>query len=275
MKSPIVGLCRFSFLGKGDWRAWRTDAPDMAALAAGLYAPERLEQRFWTFEHLLLPSLAGQSDPGFHLVVVTSTDLPQPWAARLAGLVARLPQARLLVTAERDMGQALAPVLADLRGAAPGVLQVRIDDDDALSADYIARLAAFARRMEGFGPFAYSRGRGLVLSAYPGQGVQGSTLTQAFHAMGAAAHLTDPGQTIFHFGHFALQTRFPSFLDSRGLGFLALKLRGHDSGSFDATGKPPRGLSPLEPGALDRALRRDFPGIEPETLMRWLGSQAA
>jgi hypothetical protein len=55
--------------------------------------------------------------------------------------------------------------------------------------------------MEGFGPFAYCRGRGLVPTAYLGQGGQGFALTQPFQAMGAAAHLSDPSQTIFHFGH--------------------------------------------------------------------------
>ncbi|WP_435256560.1 glycosyltransferase [Thioclava sp. FR2] len=62
MSIPIIGLCRFSFLGRGDWAAWR-DAPlgeenaKRAELAASLYAPDRVEQRPWTLENLLLPSL--------------------------------------------------------------------------------------------------------------------------------------------------------------------------------------------------------------------------
>lgn len=276
MKSPIIALCRFSFLGKGDWRAFRPDAPppDLEAVAAALYAPQRLEERFWTLEHLLLPSLAGQSEPDFTLALATSTAMPAPWRDRLARLAAPHRWVRVVEAETPDLGAALAPVLADLRGPAPGTIQVRIDDDDALPADYIARLAAFARRMEGFGPFAYSRGRGLVLTAYPGQGLRGFALTQAFHSIGTAVHLTDPDQTIFHYGHFALQTRFPSFLDSRGMGFLALKFAGHDSLAFDATGRPPKGLKPLPEDQIDPLLVQSFPGIDRTALRDWLLARA-
>ena len=50
----VVGVCRFSMLGRGDWKAYRNQ-PDEALdtiyadKAAELFTPERMEARFATF----------------------------------------------------------------------------------------------------------------------------------------------------------------------------------------------------------------------------------
>jgi hypothetical protein len=59
----ILGVCRFSMLGRGDWKAFRNQ-PDEALEAIyatqsrELFMPERLESRLATFEHLTLISEA-------------------------------------------------------------------------------------------------------------------------------------------------------------------------------------------------------------------------
>lgn len=205
--------------------------------------------------------------------MVTSSALPQPDQDRLRDLIAPLPQVRLVVSDADNVSDALVPTLEAIRGSHPALVQFRIDDDDAVSADYIARLADFARRMRGYGPFSYCRPRGLVLSAYAEADPQPFVLDQAFHSMGTAVCLKPQGRTIFNFGHFALQGRFPSFLDNTGHGFLALKLPGHDSDRVDAQGRPPRGLQPISQEDFAAHLARDFPGLDGAALMTWLADQ--
>ncbi|WCR18530.1 glycosyltransferase [Paracoccus alcaliphilus] len=61
----IVGICRFSLLGRGDWKVYQ-GKPDseVEAIAAEqarkLFAPERMEQRLAAFEHLTLAWRTGR-----------------------------------------------------------------------------------------------------------------------------------------------------------------------------------------------------------------------
>lgn len=276
---PIVGICRFSFLGRGDWQAWsavdgQPGAPDdLAAHAAALYDPSRMAQRFWSFEHLLLRAVMSQKDRNFHFVILTSTALPRRDQERLRDLTAGLLNVHLVISDAGTVNEGLLPTLARIRGDAPGLVQFRIDDDDCLSTDFIAKLADFSRRMKGFGPFSYSRSQGLVLTAYSGEAPQHFTLKLPFHSMGAAVYLPASPHTVFSFGHLALQSRFPSFLDGRGTAFLALKLPGHDSQPMDDRGHKPRGLNAISAEDFAAHLARDFSYLDAAALSDWAGAQ--
>lgn len=276
---PIVGICRFSFLGRGDWHAWSAvdgqpgSPDDLAAHAAALYDPSRMAQRFWSFEHLLLRAMMAQTDRDFHFVILTSTAMPRGDQQRLQDLTAGLVNVHLVISDAGTVNEGLLPTLARIRGDAPGLVQFRIDDDDCLCTDFIAKLADFSRRMRGFGPFSYSRSQGLVLTAYSGDAPQHFTLKLPFHSMGAAVYLPASSHTVFSFGHLALQSRFPSFLDGRGTAFLALKLPGHDSQPMDGTGHRPRGLTAISAEAFAAHLARDFSYLDATALSVWAGAQ--
>jgi hypothetical protein len=276
---PIVGICRFSFFGRGDWHAWsavdgKPGAPaDLQAHAARLYAPARMEQRFWSFENLLLRAILSQTDRDFHFIVLTSTVMPQIYLDRLRDLVAGHPKVHLVISDTATVNEGVLPTLAHIRGDAPGLVQFRIDDDDCLSVDYIAKLADYIRRMQGFGPFSYSRSQGLVLTAYSGAAPQYFTLKLPFHSMGTAVYLPSSSQTVFSFGHLALQARFPSFLDGRGTAFLALKLPGHDSQPMDDRGHKPRGMNAITDQEFATHLARDFPYLDAPALVTWASAQ--
>jgi len=87
LRDDIVGICRFSFLGKCDWA--ETTGPDggdpalMARRRAMLYAGERLARRFAAFETLCLPSVRAQADPDFRFWLLTSPEMPREWMERL------------------------------------------------------------------------------------------------------------------------------------------------------------------------------------------------
>ncbi len=136
----IFGYMRFSYLGRSDVKLARHNA-DLEYRKSVLYAPARLEERFYFFEKICLPSLKWQTDKDFRLVIFTSPELPKRYQARLAAAVADTPQIELVydtathMTLAVDAWIARQPVTRDER-----TLHFRLDDDDALSTDFVATL---------------------------------------------------------------------------------------------------------------------------------------
>ncbi|MCE8008935.1 glycosyltransferase [Aestuariivita sp.] len=137
----ILFQTRYSFFGLSGWRS--QDSQDMARL----FDPARLAQRFDLFQRLNLASLRDQTDADFKLVLLTSTELPED-------------HARLVTEACHDMiGEERTHIIARPPGRAGAWLQKHIsrklndishsaqivlDDDDAVSADFVALCRAEA-----------------------------------------------------------------------------------------------------------------------------------
>lgn len=132
----MLGLCRFSLLVEGGFQVTHDTLLDRRAL---LYDPQRLAQRFVWFEHLCLPGLRAQTDPDFTFIVLTGTDFPPEWMARLRALVADVPQI-LIVTRPpgRHRDVCMSAMAQFINPAADVVGQFRLDDDDTVAKDYIA-----------------------------------------------------------------------------------------------------------------------------------------
>ncbi|CAM3188052.1 Putative rhamnosyl transferase [Paracoccus aminovorans] len=93
----VVGICRFSLLGRGDWRPYRGKPDDEVGRianeqAAKLFAPDRMERRLATFEHITLPSLKAQTDQNFIFLVAASELIPEEYKARLQKICDEVPQ---------------------------------------------------------------------------------------------------------------------------------------------------------------------------------------
>ncbi|MGV8950990.1 MAG: glycosyltransferase [Cypionkella sp.] len=233
---PAIGICRFSFCGKGDWRtshSGKTATEIKAArvaVAAELYAPARMELRFFLFENFLLPSLKAQSDKNFICLILTSDAMPKVYKKRLADLCAGDPNLEVLVSKEMTVHTALWPRIEALNAAAGHPLvQFRIDDDDCLSSDYVQELRFFMTRLGDRVPVAYSRSNGLVITSYKADAEMHIYQTHLpFNSMGTALRVHGE-RTIFSFGHNALHKRFPAIVDNSGLGYISIKIDGHDS----------------------------------------------
>lgn len=232
---PVIGICRFSFCGRGDWAAYATiDADtdlDLLHLqqAERLYDDARMALRFHLFETFLLPSLKAQTDPNFVLLVLTSDILPAKHLRRLKALCDSDDRLHLVVSDETTVHAALQPEIARLNsGLSRPLVQFRIDDDDCLSHDYVHELRRYMQRLGDVMPVAYSRSNGLVVTAYAGQETQIYRATLPFNSMGTAIRIHGD-RTIFSFGHAALLKRFPAMVDNAGMGFLSIKIDGHDS----------------------------------------------
>ena len=142
----IYGHIRFSFYGFTDTRT-RPDE-DGAALAR-LYDETRMARRFFLFEKLTLPSLLQQTDRDFKTVILSSAVMPDRFKSRLSALVARLPGARVIFSDQTIGAKALEPVMAEAagyRGRSTSV-HFRLDDDDAVSVNFISRLRQISRAL--------------------------------------------------------------------------------------------------------------------------------
>jgi hypothetical protein len=133
----MLGLCRFSVLVEG---GFQVEHPHIQARRSMLYDPLRLASRFVWFEHLCLASMRAQSDSDFTLVVLVGDDFPEPWLTRLRDLVADVPQLKL--TSQpigRHRAVCKAAMLPFIDTTADVIGQFRLDDDDAVATDFIAR----------------------------------------------------------------------------------------------------------------------------------------
>ena len=106
-----------------------------------LYAPARMEERFATFETMTLPPLRAQTDPDFTFVVVIGDSLPAQYRARLKAVLADMPQAVIQSHPPEQHRPVMKRIINSVRRMDnTPCLQFRMDDDDAVAVDFIARL---------------------------------------------------------------------------------------------------------------------------------------
>lgn len=137
-RNQTIGLMRFSFPCKG---GFAKEEEDMDALEARLFDPDRLARRFDLFEKLTLPSIKAQSDGDFRMVFLIGKNMPDLWRDRLNDGIAGLKGAR--VVSLQPMQHYLA-IRKAYNLATPDhathVTGFRLDDDDAMDLDHIARM---------------------------------------------------------------------------------------------------------------------------------------
>lgn len=138
----IVGIMRFSLLLTQSNFFPTLVNETYEERAAKIFDNDRLRRRFEVFEDICLPSLVGQGDQNFNMILVTSQAMPV-WAMERLELIlkdhpniyarAYRPKAsirRLIRRAAFEMLDPNAEVIATFQ----------LDDDDALAHDYVARL---------------------------------------------------------------------------------------------------------------------------------------
>lgn len=259
MDLQIVGVCRFAYPAIG---GFQTRHATTAERQAHLWAPERLEARLRTLEHVTLASLAAQEDRDFRVLVVTGDALPGPWLDRLRAAVARVPQARLVLHPPENHRAAMAAVIgAALDPGGPASLQFRLDDDDGVGRRFVARARETARRCAPLWAaherLAIDFSRGYHYAASP---LRVRDLRAPLVSAGLAVILPAGAErTVMHFPHHRLSRQMPTVtipdapMWLRGIG-------GNDSPTGPAIGK----LAP--PTAEQRGdLRRRF-GVDPDAL---------
>lgn len=133
----ILALTRFAYPGLG---AFQVEHETVDARQAFLWAPERLEARFRTLEHVCLRTLSAQTDSDFCTLIVTGDALPQPWRDRLIRLASGLPGAEVVFQRPMNQRHAMEEIVnARIDPDGPPVLQFRQDDDDGVGRRFVAR----------------------------------------------------------------------------------------------------------------------------------------
>lgn len=148
----IVGICRFSLLGRGDRGAYRVKTDHEAAAitdqqARVLFQPDQMEARLKSFEHLTLASIRSQSDQDFTMIVLASDMMPGPYRDRLDKIRASVPQVVLRYFPVIAALDAQREVFSDMGLTFRQVVQFRLDDDDCVNIDYIRDLRRYAEAM--------------------------------------------------------------------------------------------------------------------------------
>lgn len=134
----IFGYIRFSYLGRSDARLSHINLEERIQT---LYADSRMEERFYLFEKICLPSLRWQTDQDFKVVILASPEMPDKFKERLEASVRDIPQAEILYDIADHVTYAINPwlekqtVVQNHRTA-----HFRLDDDDALASHFIASL---------------------------------------------------------------------------------------------------------------------------------------
>ncbi len=232
----VIGLCRFSWPGVG---GFQVDHPSLQERIDYLYAPERLEERFRTFETITLPPLKAQTDPDFTFLIVIGEALPKPWHDRLQDLVADMPQ---VVVQPRAPGRH-RPVMQEAinsvrRFDSEPCLQFRMDDDDAVACVFVEKLREAAHDIASLSRrhryLAIDFNQGFIAS--PGAKGLRATPTKAPYSTAALALMLQPSEerTVMNFAHAKVSQNMPTLTFS-GQDML---IRGHND--FNDSRQKPR-----------------------------------
>lgn len=162
-----VGICRFSYAGRGGFQVAHDDATELAAY---LYDPERMEERFRLFEAITLPCVAKQTDPDFSFLIITGKWFPAKYLRRLSALTADIPQCQIRQYPPRPHRMIMTRAINHWRGEPDEpCLQFRLDDDDAMALSFVEKLKQTASDLSGIrsrhGSIAIDYNQGYVFTA--------------------------------------------------------------------------------------------------------------
>jgi hypothetical protein len=145
--SDIVGIIRYSLvLDQGNFfpRHREKTAED---LRKEIFDPKRLSLRLELFREICLPSLQAQTDQNFNIVLIGSKEMPEEFQKGIRALVAPVPNVHtLFIASKANVKRSFKRAAFDvLDKNAPITASFRLDDDDAMSVDFISRLRAHMR----------------------------------------------------------------------------------------------------------------------------------
>lgn len=231
----VIGLCRFSYPAYGGFQVAHETMEDRRAF---LYAPERMEERFRSFEAITMPGLRAQTDPNFEFLIVIGECLPAPYLARLKDLIADVPQARIIARPPERHRLAMQRIINEnLDTPELPSIQFRHDDDDAVAVNFIEKLreavddCAALIAKHPLVAIDFNRG----FSGRPtSQGLEITPSVLQYYGV-ALAMVAQPGaqKTIMNFSHKKMNQVMPSvtFTDQE------MFLRGH--GAFNDSRQKP------------------------------------
>lgn len=263
----VVVTVRFSVLvsRQASWLIGRGKSE--AEYRRDLFGDERLSLHHHLFERVTLPSLAAQvpalSEDRFRLYAITSADLPRRHALALDEVIARYPWARVrkVPPDAKDVphGSCVAEFLGSAGDGQGHYAHVRLDDDDAVAADFVSRVEELAT--SGNVGKAVSLARGYAAMLDPRRRTFTSVVdyrhalaAQGLSYIGAYKDRAPVGRTanVYALGHhLKVDTKVPVILDSRSPAFLRTFHQASDTQTAGQV-KFPKGKAVARPELLQR-----------------------
>lgn len=259
----IVGICRFSLLGRGDWKAYRKASADqidgiVAAQREKLFDSERLEERLWSFEHITLASLKAQTDQNFILLVLASSHMPDVYKNRLADICRSYQNVKLKFFDVMTAKKAQISLLKSLEISLSDCIQFRLDDDDGLSDNYIQELRKTAEEaVVNHRAFTVTISHCLY-ALKQNSSVDFYSWTVNFLAAGIAFY--HPRKSIFEAAHFAMGNKYHYGVLPDCWSFVSNN--GHNDSSMTEALALKRGLVKLEDVSFRELARKNFSWIK-------------
>ena len=255
-KLKIVGLLRFSVLTP----TYYSETFDtLEKTAAHLFAPERMALRFRLFERLCLPSLRRQSDKDFEAVVLTAASLPDTYLDRLRALLRPIPNIRLRTVGTDNHYRLLRRGYGSVdAGAATHRALFRLDDDDAVDRDFIARTRRLAEGLlavqDPETPFVIAHNRGFYVRIRPGgnevfDACERAPLSTGTTLVAPVGYPDNP----YRYNHRNLAQHFNTWSDISVPGFIRT-IHGDNKSSPAQMGITRK----MDAAQIDTALRRHF-----------------
>lgn len=273
--NQIIGVCRFSYFGDGGFRHRRFRSDDVME---ALYNPTRMQRRFAYFENICLPSLAAQTDGDFRLVTLIGDTMPFRWRKRLKALVEKYPFLEICtLEAAGPLNSTRRAFRRGWNGTSPFVTGFRIDDDDAVAVNYIARTREIADQLLTIGwadettPAAVCFHRGLYWDMNRAADGQFWSFNEKEPLGLASAMVTTPDSmtNIYRWNHRRLAAQVRCWSDPSEHMFVRT-LHAHN----DSDRSIPPGAEPCSPDQAEALLRDRF-GLEPTTLLPLMAQSQA
>jgi hypothetical protein len=241
---PVIIQISYSLLSIHK-KGWRIGRQDLSTYRSQLFHPDRLVLREQLFRLVTIPSLQvlceQELGKNLKVIVYTSADLPSPFLHNLHLLVDELGCGEVIEIEENEKFRypdVIPRVLDDMFGydrlkeqQKLNFAAVRLDDDDALPADYIDRLSEYIS--DSYSGFAVTFGRGYVgqFDSQSQRFVHIQDVYQPMSSRGLAAICTydmaqksfcSPCASAFMLGeHPTVDRRYPTIVDAREPGFFA------------------------------------------------------
>jgi len=254
----VFALIRFSFINKSGQGHVLTTGKSIEERIAAVFAPERMARRFELFEAICLPSLKAQNPDHFHAILLVSSHMPNEYLERLEALVEKTPNISIAVREPGFVPYLFGTAIAELvHGDAPTVT-VRLDDDDALAADYSDRVQKYLIPAHHEYCLTFAEGYDLTVG-------QGALEIRPNYAPCIAAGLgmistTSQEFNIYHCGiHVEIPKNFPTLIDTSARMFVRTRhdmadTSAHPKNTFRVGYGPcvPVTEEPIEPDAPER-----------------------
>lgn len=207
----IIGICRFSYPAEGGFQVLHETIDERCDY---LYAADRLNLRFSSFETITLPSIRAQSDPNFIFAVLIGDSLPSVHKERLHAITKDVPQVKIIERPSGRYRRVAQEVMNSLRDwGAPICAQFRLDDDDAVHLDFIAELRQaiwHSERLFSYGRYFaidFCRGYAVIPDR---RGIKAATIKQRLWTPALAIVLKPKVEkSILNYGHHRLHEFMP------------------------------------------------------------------